>query len=251
MKKYILTLSILSILILTLGLSINSFSALLVDACDCDMFNTSINHNQHSGIILTGTGAIKIKPDFASINLSIETRNINLEQAQQENTRIVESLIKVLKTQNIDEQDINTNWFNIYPEYDYSFGQRFLGHRVSNQLSIKVRDIFTVGKIIDLSTAAGANIINGVQFGVEDNSKAYNNALIKAVEDAKQKAMVLSKLIGFDNIRIVAIKETNHHFGFTRHDYSAVPHMASAGYTQVLHNDIEVFATVKVVFDIL
>ncbi|MCL2375298.1 MAG: SIMPL domain-containing protein [Firmicutes bacterium] len=245
MKKNIIAATLLFALILGIALNIRTYYFAPVEASAyCISGQGSIN----KALIVTGTGVVKAKPDFASISLSIETRSSNLEDAQRENTKIVENLIKMLKEQNINKQDITTNWFNIYPEYDYSLGQRLLGHRVSNQLSVKVRDIASVGKIIDLSIAAGANIISGVQFGVEDGSAAYNKAMVKAVETAIQKAVVLSKAAGFEDVKIVFVKETSvNYFGFGRHCYAGS--YADSGHTIIMNNDIDITASVEIVFE--
>ncbi|MCL2371005.1 MAG: SIMPL domain-containing protein [Firmicutes bacterium] len=236
MKKYVSISTALVVFIFVIGVAVvNMPQMILAQAA-----------GHHYTITVTGNGVVKVNPDIATVNLSIETRNINREDAKSENTKIVQKLRKVLKEQNIIEQDITTNWFNIYPEYDWSSGQRFLGHKVSNQLSIKVREIKNVGKIIDLSTAAGATVVSGVQFGVEDNSTAYNEALIKAVESAKQKTTILTLAADFDDMRIVSVKETPMgYFGIGR--YAAASEMSGC-HTAILHNDIEVSATVEVVF---
>ena len=207
------------------------------------------------GITVTGTGTIKVQPDFASISLNVETKSKNLEEAQRENAKIVEKLVKALKVQKIGKDDITTGWFSIYPDYGYyphhdynSLQQRPPTHTVSNQLNVKVRDIASVGKIIDLCTVVGASSISSVQFGIEDNSNAYSEALKKAVDSAKQKATLLSAAAGLGDIKIISVKEVSFPYnGFMRYDYASVCSIR-AGQTSIMHSNIEVTAMVEAVF---
>jgi len=243
MKKYTLAVITLVTFVLFFGVAVfNMPQTIFVEASGGCCNNISVD------ITVTGTGTVRKKPDIATVSLNIETKNKNLKYAQNENADIVRKLIDTLKSQNIPEQDITGSWFNIYPEYDYcGSGQRFSGHKVSNQLNIKVREIANVGKIIELSAAAGASIISGIQFGVENNSKAYNEALVNAIESAKQKAKILSTATGLNNLSIVSVKEIPMSFlGFERYDFSMCS--SGAGNTSIICNDIEVSVTVEVMF---
>jgi len=248
MKKKILIPIALIAFALTLGITANLNS--IIPAFASSEHEQYREHKQHYNclqtLVVTGTGTATVQSDFATISFHIETASKNLEDAQSENAAAMQNLKHTLGEHNISEQDLTTNWFNIYPEHDYHYGQRIIGHRVSNQLSVKVKQLDNVGKVIDLLTANGANMISGVQFGIEDNSKAYNEALTKAVESAKQKAAVLANTADFDNLKIVAIKETpNGNIGFERYDHAMY---SGASNTSIMQNGIEVSATVKIVF---
>ena len=223
-KKIFLSLALVAFA-LTLGLTANLRPISSASAAEDSLVSHSQNHNHSSEykqcyksykhrcnnsqkLIVTGSATTMVQPDFATVSFSIETTNKNLEVAQKENSTIMQNIKSVLSTHNLSEQDLTTNWFNIYPEYNYNYGNQTqpTGHRVSNQLSLKVREIDNIGKIIDTLTASGANMISGIQFGIEDNSNAYNEALSYAVENAKQKAIVLSNA-NIDDLRIVVVKE--------------------------------------------
>jgi len=248
MKKYFL----ICVILLTTALAIGTtfFNAPhQVAACEVSGHQDKSSYE----ITVTGTGCIKTQPDFASINLNIETKNKNLERAQRENTTIVQRLIKVLNEQGISESDINTDWFNIYPEYDHHHhGNNLTAHRVSNQLTIKVRDINNVGKIIDLSTKAGATIVSGVQFGIEKNTHAYNTALVEAIQSAKEKAILVSTATEPGDLKVVSVKEIfSNYSGYDNYYYGRYAYCAGdTNHTSILHNEIKVTATVEVKFKV-
>lgn len=241
MKKYILCTLVMTLSILAVGIT------LIGGASQSNtVMATSVNQVQYSNITVTGVGVVHVRPDFANINLTVETRNRNLAEAQKENTQRVQRLIKMLGEQGISEDSICTSWFNIYPEHDYGHYDRVSGHRVSNQLNVKVRDINNVGKIIDLAAAIGVTSVGGVQFGISDNTSAYNAALVKAIESAEQKALLLSAVTDIGDIKIISVKETNY-YGFGGYSYRSY----SVDGTPIRSNDIEVTAHVEVAFGIV
>ena len=215
---------------------------------------TSIEATVHQGkysVTVTGTGSVKVQPDFALISLTVETRAKDVIDAQRENSKVVQNLIRKLKEQNIAENDITTSWFNIYPEYHYYYENNQPGYIVSNQLSVKVQNINNVGSIIDASTSAGAKIISGVQFGIQNDTPHYNTALIKAVESAKEKALVMSVATNTGDIKVVSVKEISMNYGgFERYTCTTLCSDKIIN-TQIIHSEIEITATVEVVFNVI
>jgi len=57
---------------------------------------------------------------------------------------------------------------------------------------VTVREIDTLGDIIDAAVDAGANTVNSVQFSIEDNTEAIEKAREEAVKDAKKQAKELA-----------------------------------------------------------
>jgi len=242
MKKVFIPIAIVAsvlLLAILIVISTNTSSAIPAQA-------PLLQHNSGAKTItVTGTGLIKVSPDFASISLSVETTHQNSATAQKENIQIIEELVNALERHGITKNDISTGWFGVYPIYDYNYfvSSRVNGYRVTNQLNVKVRDVDNVGKVFDIATAAGANIAHGVHFGIEDNTSAYSKALIKAIDSAKRKVAVLMTAANFSEMRIISIKESPFsHFSFNR--YAAM----DGGHTNILNSDIEVTATVEVVF---
>lgn len=240
MKKFIL-------LSFTLVISVAFFTASTLAPQGITEVNAQVMQTE-STITVAGTGKLKVQPDFATINLSVETKNRNIEDAQTENAEIVRNLVEVLVQHDIDEKDIKTTWYNIYPDHDH-YGGRVLGHRVSNNLSVKVRDIKNVGKVIDATTTAGASTVSGVQFGIEESSNAYGEALAKAVESARQKATLISTISGLGALQIDSVKEISSNFYvFENYQYARAHSDIVGGHTPIMHDDIEVSATVEIVF---
>lgn len=78
-----------------------------------------------------------------------------------------------LRHQGIAEDDIQTRYFTIQPEYRYDTPQRepvLVGYRVANTVIAQIRALEAVGLIIDSVAAAGGDAarVQSIQFTIED-----------------------------------------------------------------------------------
>lgn len=139
-----------------------------------------------------GEGSVSVKPDIAQISIGVTTEDKQLETAQQENARITQQVIDVIKSMGVTSKDIQTQVYDIQPQYDYIEGRQvFRGYRVINILKVVVRDLEKVGVIIDAAVKAGANTVNNISFTVSDQRRYYEQALRLAIEDAQKKAFAV------------------------------------------------------------
>jgi len=155
--------------------------------------------NQQQGIWVTGEGKVTVTPDIVNISMGMQSQEASVSAALQKASDAMDNIMAVLKTDNIADKDIQTQQFNISPQYSYDQGsgkQNITGYNVNNTVNVKVRDISNVGSIIDAVVTAGGNltVINNVNFTVEDPTKYYNDARQKAVDDANAKAEEIASL---------------------------------------------------------
>lgn len=151
-------------------------------------------------ISVNGSGTISLDPDMATINIGVHTENSDAQQAVADNNAQAQEVMDVLKNFGIAERDISTSNFSIYPRQDYDNEGKItsITYVVDNSVQVKVRDLSTIGGVLDAAVSAGANSINGIQFGVEDSSAAYNDALEAAVVNARGRAEVLAQAAGVE-----------------------------------------------------
>ena len=110
--------------------------------------------------------------------------------------------------QGVKEENINTDFINIYPLYDYSTDQEQLAaYDASSTLAIRITDMESVGALIDVCFAAGANTLNGISFSASDTEEAKTEAMKKAVADTKKKAEILAEASGLKITGIEVISE--------------------------------------------
>ena len=168
------------------------------------------NPNQQNTISVSGTGEIFIKPDIAQISLSVEKEALSLVDAQDKATEKINKIISFLKESGIEEKDIKTTNYSIYPRYDYleKEGRVFRGYTVNQTLEVKIRKIVEAGKILSGATLVGANQVGGINFTVEDEEAVKRQARQEAINDARTKARQLAKDLGIKLGHLVSFYES-------------------------------------------
>ncbi|MBA7611641.1 26 kDa periplasmic immunogenic protein [subsurface metagenome] len=150
---------------------------------------------QNSGIWVTGEGKVSVVPDVAVLNLGVETQEETVAEAQQQAAEAIEAVMNVLEDYGIAEKDIKTQYFSIYPVRRWENNREILlGYRVSNMVTVKIRQVDDTGVIIDAVAEAGGDYtrINSIGFTVDDPTDYYEQAREEAMADAEDKAKQLA-----------------------------------------------------------
>ena len=169
---------------------------------------TAVSALAETAISVNGTGEIRVSADTAVISLGVNARDKDVLKAQQEANEAIAAIRTALISEGVKEEDINTEYINIYAVYDYQNGEELLAaYNASSTLAIKVTDMDTVGALIDIAFAAGANTLNGISFSASDTKEAEKEALKLAVEDAKMKAETMAMASGIEITGIKTISE--------------------------------------------
>ena len=161
-----------------------------------------------STITVNGTGEVRISADTAVISLGVNARDQDVLKAQQAANQSIASIRTAMSENGVKDEDITTEFINIYAIYDYINGQELLSaYNASSTLAIRVTDMDSVGALIDAAFAAGANTLNGISFSASDTKEAEAEALRIAVQDAQDKAAILAGAAGLQITGIKAISE--------------------------------------------
>jgi len=217
---------------------------------------------QQAGIWVTGLGKVILEPDMAILSLGVEVRGSTVETARSEAADTMTGIIEVLKSSGIADRDIQTKYFNIYPEYTYheinENGTRYdkqmlTGYRVSNTVIIKIRNLEIVGATIDDVVEAGSDAIRiqSIQFTVKDSSEAQVQARENAVLNALTKAAQFATLTGVTRGNLLYITESGGSTATARHlDGIEAVQFADSTVTPISAGELELQISVQVVFAI-
>ncbi|CAH0344973.1 SIMPL domain-containing protein [Bacillus sp. CECT 9360] len=155
------------------------------------------NHNKSNTLIVSGEETILAAPDQAIIKLGVITENKDPAVAQQENANAISKVINSITGLGIPENQIRTVEYRIEPQYDYQEAmQIFRGYKVTHLIQITISNIKQVGEILDTAVSNGANTVSSLQFTLSNQEAYYNQALSLAVENAREKATSLAKVLG-------------------------------------------------------
>lgn len=160
-------------------------------------------------ITVVGQGKTTVVPDIASLQLGVQTSAATVEEAMSTNTGTMDAILAALAEAGIADKDVQTSSYNIYLDEGYRGPEMASNpvYRVSNMVTVKVRDLETVGEVLDAAVAAGANQIWGVSFTVEDRTAAEADARAKAVADARARAEALAELAEVEVGEVLSISE--------------------------------------------
>lgn len=162
-----------------------------------------------NGIVVSGQGLVSGIPDLATLRLGVEASRNTVEAARNDAATSMSQVIDALKSNGVSEQDIQTQYFSINPRYDRD-RLNVIGYQVTNQLTVKVRDLERVGQIIDATTQAGGDLtrFQSISFSIEDTKALEALAREAAVKDMMDKANQLATLTGVSLGKAVSISET-------------------------------------------
>jgi uncharacterized protein YggE len=161
-------------------------------------------------ITVIGEGIMRIEPDTAQATIGVQITNPNLEEATGEAQQRMEAILTALQGQGVAEQDIQTTNFNIFVERPIGpEGQPTdeLLYHVNNDVQVTIRDLSSIGAVLDAAITAGANNIYGVSFSIDDPSAARAQARAEAINNAAAKAQDLAQLAGVQLGDVVRISE--------------------------------------------
>lgn len=227
--------------------------ALAAMGCTTDT-HVTVDQVQQTGIAVSGTGSVTVVPDIGVLNLGVEASRPTVADARSVAASAMDAVRGALRQNGVDEKDIATQFFNIQPQYsveplDRSGTPRITGYTVSNQVTVKVRRIDNVSRVLDAAVAAGgdATRVNGVSFTVDDPEKYESEAREKAVAEAKARAEQLAKLAGVSLGDARSIEESRNDGGGA--DFrSAQP--AAGGETPISPGETQVTLTVNVIYNV-
>ncbi|MGL5756287.1 MAG: SIMPL domain-containing protein [Paraclostridium sp.] len=207
--------------------------------------NMNMNNMLEKGqLSVNGVGTVKVKSDLAILKVGVTTSNEDIQVAQVENTNIVNNIITSLNDYKIPKENINADDVFIKRLYDSS-GNEIVGYEITTTIRIEVSDIENLGDIYSLAIENGANSEVNISFTLSNISPHYKKALLKATQDALNKATLLGKNLG---IKLKPLPESIYEnstsqYALTQKNvaYSSSPFLSSG--------DLEVSAQVTVIFN--
>lgn len=174
------------------------------------------NNKIANTISFSGKGEVMIKPDIATVSLSSSAEDLDISKATELVNKNMTDITNSLKANGVDEKDIKTTDYSIYPRYDYlqtpqiypyTGKQVLAAYVVTQSIDLKIRDLTKASKIIsDLGKLKVSNM-SGLTFTVDNDQAFKDQARDLAIEDAKAQAKVLAKSLGIRLLKITNFSE--------------------------------------------
>ncbi|MFD1883086.1 SIMPL domain-containing protein [Paracoccus pacificus] len=160
-------------------------------------------------LTVSGQGEATVAPDIATISLGVTTQAGTAAQALSDNNVKQQAILDKLTELGFESRDVQTSGLNLNPLVAYAEGKapQVTGYQAQNIVTAKVRDLAKLGEALDALVAAGANEMNGLTFGRDDDAATKDEARAAAVEDARQRAQVYADAAGMKLGPILSMTE--------------------------------------------
>jgi hypothetical protein len=173
-------------------------------------------------ISVSGEGEVFAVPDTATFSVTVQEEAKEVADAQEAASMKSNDIKKYLMDSGIDEKDIKTTDYSIYPQYDYvqselcrsegycPSNQVLRGYQTSETISVKVRDTEKAGELLAGVGSRGATNVSGISFTIDDEDALQAEARGKAIDDARAKAAELAKQLKVSLVRVVGFYENDY-----------------------------------------
>ena len=236
------------LILLSLGLF-----GVLGSACEGNKITVAGQNAEVHGISVSGEGKATGVPDIAMLSLGVSSVKPTVKDARDDAASTMQKVVDAIKADGVADKDVQTSQYSISPEYDYSQnGSKLTGYRVTNTVTVKVRDVDKTSQVLDDVAAAGGDIVQvqGVSFTIDDPKALQDQAREEAVKDAKARAQRLADTAGVKLGDPISIQEGSSTQPMPMDVSAGAALKETAPSTPIMTGELDVDLTVQVVFAI-
>ncbi|MFH1402274.1 MAG: SIMPL domain-containing protein [Patescibacteria group bacterium] len=174
-------------------------------------------------ITVTGEGEVSAIPDIAKFSFSVVEEAETVENAQRLATEKMNKVLEFLKNSGVEDKDIKTTDYNIYPRYEWwtkemaclslncptpDRERKLVAYVVSQNISARLKKTDMAGEILAGIGALGVSNVSGLNFEIDAKDALERQARQNAIDEAQEKAEQLAKDLGVNLVRIVSFSES-------------------------------------------
>jgi hypothetical protein len=161
-------------------------------------------------IKVRGNGSVPAPPDQAVVTLGVQRLAAQPAAALSASNDAVAEVVAALTKAGVPATALRTGQFSLVAEPPPAGGSSAnstaaRSYRVLNTVTLTTDQPADVGRLIDAAVAAGADEVQGLQFGVADPARYRAAALRAAVAAAAADGRTLAALLGAGEPRVVAV----------------------------------------------
>ena len=145
-------------------------------------------------VTVQGKGSVTVTPDLGTISFAVTEEGREAEEVQKNITKKANTVKDALLEAGLPEEHFQTAGIQLYTNYDYSSDEeKIAGYRGQISMSVNEISVDEVGEYLQVLSENGVNQIDGIKVFYSGYDDAYNEALGKAMLQARQKAETLAK----------------------------------------------------------
>ncbi len=160
-------------------------------------------------ITVSGLGEAAAAPDMAQIRLGVAREARRADQALSETSAAMRAIMAALSEAGVAPEEMQTTGLSLSPRYHHSSNQapEVVGYVAQNMLTVRVTALEKLGAILDATSDAGANQIQGLSFGIAAPQPLRDAARRAAVADARARAALYAEAAGVTLGPLLSLRE--------------------------------------------
>lgn len=213
----------------------------------------------------SGTATSNVRPDKVTVTVGVDNNGATAEEAASQNADLVAAVIDTLEALGIDESQMSTSQYSVYPQYTYTDAvnacrvmegypvppecyveSEITSYKASSSISVTldVEGDVSAEQVIDAAVGAGANTVSGVYFFLspEMQEQVQQGLIEDAIANARHRADIAAGAVG---MHVSGVKSISLDNVFFPPFYARAEELSSV---QLLPGQHQVSATVQVVF---
>lgn len=147
-------------------------------------------------ITVTGTAEITVAPDEVVLSLAVISRDKDLAAAKVQNDNRVKKILAETHDAGVDPKNIQTSALRMSADYSEEKVPRFLAYEVTESIEITLKDLTKYESLMTKLLQDGVNQVNSVSFLVAEDRKYKDDARLKAIRAAREKATAMAAELG-------------------------------------------------------
>jgi uncharacterized protein len=164
-------------------------------------------------LVVNGSAQVFAVPDEATVRLGIVRQSPNAQAAQEQANTVAQEILASIGKLGVPANQIQTARIIVSPMYaprgpESREAPRIVAYTAANSVSIRLSNLTLVGSVIDAGLKAGANQLEGVQFGLRNDLPSREEALKQAVEEARSKAQVMADALHVKLTEVLEVSES-------------------------------------------
>lgn len=205
-----------------------------------------------SRISVTGHGEVAALPDSAVLTFAVLARHESAAEAQAQVNTAMDRTTAAVRKLGVPAGQLTTTGIHLAPVYADPRSEsgrqgRIVAYQASNRLEVRLEGTGSVGQVIDAAINAGTNTVESLAFTLLDDSQERQEALRRAVLDARAKADAVAAAMG---VRLESLEHVvEQGVGVFTPSLSRAM-VAEAAMTPVSPGQVRVDANVQVVYRI-
>ena len=166
-------------------------------------------------ITVQGTAEVRVDPEVATVRLGVVAQGPSAQAAQERASRTAAAILAAVRALGVPASAVQTSNLSLEPLYPNNPRQpdqepKIVGYQATNTVAVRLDSsaaMDKVGPVIDAGLHAGANRVDGVDFGLRDEGPAQARALAQAVAQARQKAQAIAAALNVHLGEVLAAEE--------------------------------------------